>query len=99
MLKVHYKFTFPFPCHKVTKNIPLITTRVNETIVFDPPFLLAETYINTNRTHLSQKRKVKKVASLIFDVTSDVSAAGNHTNPVGIFDLVKGGQCHIVLQV
>ena len=39
------------------------------------------------------------VASLIFDVPSDVSAAGNHTNPVGIFDLVKGGQCHIVLQV
>ena len=41
-------------------------------------------------TELAKTKKVKKVASLIFDITSDVSASGNHTNPVGMFDLVKG---------
>ena len=50
-------------------------------------------------TELAKTKKVKKVASLISDITSDASASGNHTNPVGMFDLVKGGQCHIVLQV
>ena len=64
-----------------------------------PPFYWLKPILIPTELILAKTRKVKKVASLIFDVTSDVSAAGNHTNPVGIFDLVKGGQCHIVLQV
>ena len=60
-----------FKCKNI-HNSSVVTSNLHETTFIDPPFLLAQSDINSNRTNLSQKNGgSKKVVSSTFEKNTD----------------------------